>query len=82
MSLVDFLQWVFIGGVDLDLKKPHSEIIVSFCLLKDNQYNIMRETRAFYINDTDRNHYWNIAQNQASEIKLLPVNYAMKNKNR
>jgi hypothetical protein len=81
--IADVLQAIFVGGMDQDLRKPHSEIIISYELIKNEQIlqrSILRGTQVYYVNDADRDHYWDIARNEVSETHLRPVQYNITNK--
>lgn len=87
MVVVDALQAIFIGGVDMDLKKPHSEIIVSFDLLrndKDQQVSLLphRNTYVFYINDADRDNYMDVAQKKIQGNRFLSATHEYEMTNR
>ncbi|GLI37402.1 hypothetical protein GHYDROH2_09030 [Geobacter hydrogenophilus] len=75
IGLSDVIQNIFIGGVDFDFYKPHSEIIVSFELLqkdKDLQLSVfpVRDTYVFYVNDYDRDKYIKEKTLEYHEYKL------------
>ena len=65
-----------VGEPDLSLSKPHSEVIVTFKVMKNN-VNLVRDTQIFYINDADRNHYWQISQQDSPKSRLTPVTYSV-----
>lgn len=80
MAIVDTLQFIFIGGVDFDVKKPHSEIIVSFDLLKnekDQQVNFLRDrdVYVFYINDAEWDNYMDIAKKSSVGGRFLSATH-------
>lgn len=75
--IVDFPQYIFLGETDWDSRtKPHSEVIVSYELLK-NGSSLHRDSKIFYVNDSDRDHYWE--SSQVATTVLAPVKYTMKN---
>lgn len=84
VGLMDALQFLFAGGVDNKYwTKPHSEIIISYELIKKDQNiksDILRGTQIYYVNDADRDHYWDISRNEVSETSLLPINYSVTNR--
>jgi hypothetical protein len=72
--LLDIPQSVFLGETDFSKKKPHSEVIVTYALLK-NEHSLLRNNAIFYINDADRAHYW-----ETPQIEVATVRYSMKDK--
>ncbi len=84
VCLMEGLQFLLAGGMDDKYgSKPHSEIIITYELIK-NDFNrkneILRGTQIYYINDADRNHYWDISRNEVSETELRPINYFVTNR--
>lgn len=84
VGLGEILQFLFAGGIDNKYwTKPHSEIIISYELIKKDQKmksDILRGTQIYYVNDADRDHYWDISRNEAVEGSLLPINYFVTNR--
>ncbi len=84
VGLGEALQFLFAGGIDNKYwTKPHSEIIITYELMKKEQNiktDILRGTQIYYVNDTDRDHYWDISRTEVSETSLLPINYYITNR--
>jgi hypothetical protein len=59
--LIEIPQFIFFGENDYGEYKPHSEVVITFKLKKDD-INLFRNTNIYYVNDEDNNHYWNIAE--------------------
>ena len=76
-ALVEALQTVMVGGTETDFKKPHTEVIISYELLK-NGLSVMSGAQIYYINDADRNHY--ISQGEVPETSLRPIIYNVTNR--
>ncbi|TLD41871.1 MAG: hypothetical protein JETT_1888 [Candidatus Jettenia ecosi] len=74
LMLVDFPQYILLGETDFSRTKPHSEIIITYELLK-NERRLLRNNTIFYVNDTDRNHYWE----SVATTGLSLVRYSVKN---
>lgn len=76
---LDVPQTILLGETDLYRTKPHSEIIVTYELLK-NGLSLLRDNGIFYVNDADRNHYWESPQIKlAATLDLVNHNYNMTN---
>ena len=75
--LLDIPQFIFLGENDSDFRtKPHSEVIVTFELLK-NERSLLRDSEIFYVNDADRSHYWEISRTEVATTSLGSVKYTM-----
>jgi hypothetical protein len=59
--LIEIPQSIFFGENDSKEYKPHSEAVITFKLKKDD-INLFRDTKIYYVNDEDNNHYWDIAE--------------------
>ena len=58
--LLEIPQFIFFGENDWQEYKPHSEVLITF-MLKHNKVNVLfRNSRIYYINDEDIEHYWRI----------------------
>ena len=86
--LLDIPQSIFLGETDSDYwgslwpgfclprTKPHSEVIVTYELLK-NERSLLRDSEIFYVNDADRSHYWEISRTEVATTSLGSVKYTM-----
>lgn len=74
---IDIPQQIIFGETDWPNKeKPHSEVIITFKLMKDDR-NLLRNTEIFYVNSADRDHYWDISQQPSSKSGLKTVSYSV-----
>jgi hypothetical protein len=84
VGLGEVVQFLVAGGMDNKYwTKPHSEIIITYELIKKEQKtksDILRGTHIYYVNDADRDHYWDISRNEVSETSLRPINYFVTNR--
>jgi hypothetical protein len=75
--LIEIPQRVFFGETDSREYKPHSEAVITFKLMKDDS-SLFHNTKIYYVNDEDNNHYWNIPeytdQNPTRAKTFTPVN--------
>jgi hypothetical protein len=72
---LDIPQAIIFGETDWPFhREPHSEVIITFKFLK-NECNLIRNTKVFYVNEADRNHYWNISQQDTPKSGLKTVMY-------
>jgi hypothetical protein len=74
VALADGLQAAFVGGADVKDKKPHSEIIISYELIKDQ--NIRHFAQVFYVDDVDIYNY----RSKESQAGLRPITYDVTNR--
>jgi hypothetical protein len=65
--LIEIPQFIFFGENDFGEYKPHSEVVITFKLKRDN-INLFRDTDIYYVNDLDNNHYWDIAEYTDDEL--------------
>ncbi len=59
--LIEIPQYIFFGENDSREYKPHSEAVITFKLMKDD-ISLFRDTKIYYVNDEDNDHYWNIPE--------------------
>jgi hypothetical protein len=75
--LIEIPQYIFFGENDSGEYKPHSEAVITFKLMKDD-ISLFRDTKIYYVNDEDNDHYWNIPgyadQNPTRSKTFTPVN--------
>ncbi len=75
--LIEIPQSIFFGENDSREYKPHSEAVITFKLMKDD-ISLFRDTKIYYVNDEDNDHYWNIPeyadQNPTMSKTFTPVN--------
>jgi len=75
--LIEIPQYIFFGENDSREYKPHSEAVITFKLMKDD-ISLFRDTKIYYVNDEDNDHYWNIPeyadQNPTRSKTFTPVN--------
>lgn len=75
--LIEIPQYIFFGENDSRKYKPHSEVVITFKLMKDD-ISLFRDTKIYYVNDEDNDHYWNIPeyadQNPTGSKTFTPVN--------
>ena len=75
--LIEIPQYIFFGENDSREYKPHSEAVITFKLMKDD-ISLFRDTKIYYVNDEDNDHYWNIPeyadQNPTMSKTFTPVN--------
>lgn len=75
--LIEIPQYIFFGENDSGEYKPHSEAVITFKLMKDD-ISLFRDTKIYYVNDEDNDHYWNIPgyadQNPTRSKTFIPVN--------
>jgi len=79
VKLLDGFQDALLGKSD-DYKKPHSEVIISYELLKNGD-GILHGSQVYYVNDVDTGHYRLEDKIElVSQPSLSPVNYNVTNR--
>lgn len=59
--LLEIPQVIIFGESDYRKDKPHSEAVITFKLMKDD-ISLFRDTKIYYVNDEDNDHYWDIPE--------------------